>query len=182
MQLDRLLGRQKAVPPLVLLGEGLLAGIAGTAAMTAAQTRLIPKLPLPQGPEPRKKPRWPDEPEAKDEPATETTARRIVEGLARRPLTPAQKKRAGNLVHFAFGAAWGGVLALARQRPRLRDGLLFGTVVWMLSDNGLLPLLRIASVPTRYPLGVHAKALFAHLVYGVGTAAALRGGSALLAR
>ncbi len=182
MDLDLFAGRRKSVPPLALLGEGLLAGLAGTAVMTAAQTKLIPKLPIPQGPEPRTKPRWPDEHEAKDEPATETTARRIVEGLAHRRLSEKAKSRAGNLVHFAFGAGWGGLLALALPRPRLHHGLLFGTLVWMVSDNGLLPLLRVASVPTRYSPGVHAKALLAHLVYGAGTALALRRGTQLLAR
>ena len=179
MQLDRILGRQKPLPPLVLVGEQALAG---TAVMTAAQTRVIPRLPLPQGPEPRRKPQWPREAAARDEPATETTARRIAERFGRRQLTAKQKKHAGNLVHFLFGAGWGGVLALVSPRPRLRDGLLFGAIVWMVSDNGLLPLLRIAGTPDRYAPGVHAKALLAHLVYGAGTAWAVRRGTALLAR
>ena len=164
-------GRQ---PPLVLVGEGVLAGLAGTAAMTLGQTRLLPRLPIPDGPKPRKQPNYPDEFVAKGEPATETAARRIAAGLAHRPLTDRQKKFAGNVLHFAFGAAWGGVLALLGRRPTIARGLLFGAAVWMISDNGIVPLLRIASWPNRYPPGVHAKALLAHLIYGAGTALTLR--------
>lgn len=174
MEIGRWQIERRTLPAWAKLGEGILAGLAGTAAMTAAQTRVLPRLPIPEGKPPRHRPNWPDEPEAKGEPATETTARRLVEGLARRPLGERQKRLAGNLVHFAFGASWGAILGTLRPRPTMAEGLLFGTAVWMVSDNGLLPLLRIASWPNRYALGAHARALLAHLVYGAATAVALR--------
>ncbi len=174
MELERFRNRRSTLPPWALVGEGVLAGLAGTAVMTAAQTRLVPRLPIPEGPQPRKKPEYPPEPEAKGEPATETTARRIARGLGRRSLSKAQKKQAGNLVHFGVGAVWGGLLSLVLPRPTIGQGLAFGALVWAVNDNGILPLLRIASWPNRYPPGVHVKALLAHLAYGAGTAWALR--------
>jgi len=164
----------RPLPPLALVGEGILAGLAGTAAMTLGQTRLLPRLPIPEGPQPRRKPEYPEESVARREPTTETAARRIASGLAHRPLTPRQRKIAGNVLHFAFGGTWGALLALLGRRPTVPQGLLFGAAVWMISDNGLLPLLRLGSWPNRYPPGVHAKALLAHLIYGAGTAWTLR--------
>lgn len=160
------------------VGEGIVAGVAGTAVMTWAQEKLLPKMRLervPSGYEP-KEPRFPDELEAKGEATTEVLARRLVEGVAHRSIGGGkQKKWAGQLVHFGTGAAWGGLFALLPpRRPTLRHGLLFGAVVWALNDNVLVPLLRLGDWAPRYSLGVHLQGLFAHLAYGAGTALALR--------
>src|SRR5690606_35934742 len=138
-----------------------------------AQTQVLPRLPIPEGPKPRRAPRMPPERAARDENTTETAARRIWEGLTHRPLGPRQKAAGGYLLHFAFGASWGAALALLRRRPTIPEGLAFGALVWMVSDNVLLRLLRLGDWPNRYPPGVHARALLAHLVWGAGTAAAL---------
>lgn len=170
------LHEESKMTPAGLVGRGLLAGVAGTAAMTFAQTQVLPKLRLsqiPSGYEP-KAPRFPDEPEAKEEVATEVVARRLAEGVSHRRLRGKPKTWAGNLVHFGTGAAFGALLGLAAPRHlKLRHGLLYGAAVWMLNDNILLPLLRVADWPTRYPLGSHLSALAAHLVYGGGTALTL---------
>src|SRR5690606_35451948 len=85
------------------------------------------------------------------------------------------KTWAGHLVHYGTGAVFGALYALCAPRhTRLWEGLLFGTAVWMFNDNLLVPAMRIADWPRRYPLGAHVKALVAHLVYGGGTALALR--------
>lgn len=156
--------------------RGFLAGLAGTAAMTIAQTKMPKGLlsKLPSGYEPSK-PRFPMEPEAKNEPATEVVARRALQGIAHRRVTERQRKWAGQLVHFGTGAAWGGLFGLlARRRPKLRHGLAWGAAVWVLNDNLLVPLLRLGDWPRHYPIGVHLSALLAHLAYGAGTAAAYR--------
>src|SRR5690606_481429 len=93
------------VSPAGLVGRGILAGVAGTAAMTFAQTKLLPQKLLskiPSGYEP-KEPRFPKEPEAKGEPVTEVAARRFVEGLSHRPLRKKYRPLAGHLVHFGTG-------------------------------------------------------------------------------
>lgn len=153
---------------------GAAAGLGGTALMTAAQERLFSKVP--PGPSlENMEPRFPSEPESRDEVATETAARRLYQGLAHRRLPARRKKLAGNLVHFGIGAAWGALYGLLTpRRPGLVDGLAFGGLVWLLSDNLLVPTLRLGDWAWRYPLGSNAKGLLAHLAYGVGSAAALR--------
>lgn len=159
--------------PIGLVGKGMLAGVAGTAAMTFAQTKLLPRellAKIPSGYEP-KEPRYPS---VKGEPVTEVIARRFMEGVARRTLRGKAKTWAGHLVHFGTGAACGAILGLlAPRRLGLREGLLFGAIVWALNDNLFVPALRLADWPSRYPIGAHVGALLAHLVYGAGTALVL---------
>lgn len=175
MRVDLATGwRRPGRQPWKAVGEGLLAGLAGTAVMTAAQVGVLPKLPIPEGPQPRKKPRYPAEPAAKNENPTETMARRLVEGIAARHLTRRAKKRAGYLVHFATGAGWAAAWALFARRPSVGKGLLFGSTVWLLNEVLLSPALRITDTPDRYPIGADVTGFLAHLVYGAGTGAALR--------
>src|SRR5690606_14482594 len=116
----------------------------------------------------------PTSPRRRELPSTQVAALRFFEGMAHRPLNREQTKWAGHLTHFATGAVWGGLFALvAPRRPAIRHGLAWGALAWMVNDNRLLPLLRLADWFPRYPLGVHLRALTAHLVYGAGTAWAL---------
>jgi len=52
--------------------------------------------------------------------------------------------------------------------PRVRSGLLFGTVVWTM-DYVVLPLAKVYKPMWEYDLPTLAKDLSAHLVYGVAT-------------
>lgn len=120
----------------------------------------------------------PPDPQQQHESATATLARRLVEGLARRgPLDEQAKERVGTLVHYGFGAAWGGLYGMLRTSfPALRSvrGVTgFSVGVWMASDNLMLPLFRLAAWPQRYRLRNHAYAIAAHLAYGAGVAGAL---------
>jgi hypothetical protein len=117
----------------------------------------------------------PPEPEQENETALQTVARRLVEGFAQRgPLTDPEKKFTANLVHHAFGALWGGLYGLIRESsPRsqsLTGTTLYSTFVWMMSDNLLLPGVKLAAWPKHYPLKTHAYAWLAHLVYGLALA------------
>src|SRR5512132_601151 len=104
-------GPMREVTPLGALARGLVAGAVGSAVQSLffkATARLQP-----QPPKDVFQP--PDEQQA-GEMAMGTVARRVVEGLARRgPITEAQKKAGGQIVHFAYGAAWGGLWGLARE-------------------------------------------------------------------
>ncbi|HWV37717.1 MAG TPA: hypothetical protein VN033_04485 [Vulgatibacter sp.] len=157
-------------------GKGALAGVVGTVVMTQAQTKLLPRIPEGKAP---KQPRYPMEPEAKGENATETVARRLVEGVAHRPLPRRARAAAGMAVHLGTGAFWGGLLGLLMPR-RLSPaatagwGAAWGAGVWGLNDNLVLPLFKVGDWPNRYGIGVHARAVLAHAVYGVATAFALR--------
>jgi len=156
------------VSPMGALLRGMCAGALGSAAQSA-----FFKLTAPLAP--KSPPGAFDPPEAaqKNENQTETVARRLVEKLAQRgPLDAGQKQRAGKLVHYGFGAMWGGLYGLARESAPVLDTPLgvaaFSAGVWALGDNALLELFKIAGPPNRYPPKVHAFALAGHLAYGAG--------------
>jgi hypothetical protein len=167
MKLSR--AARKAPSPLGALARGLVAGAVGAGVQSLfflATKRWMPK-PSEVPPELSK-----PEPEARGETSLETVARRTTEGLMQRgPLDAGTKQAASSAVHYAFGAAWGGLYGLARETTPVSP-IGFGAIVWMASDNFLLPLFRLAAWPKHYSLKEHHYALQAHFAYGLGTAAA----------
>ena len=163
------LAAPKAPSPLGALARGLAAGAIGAGVQSLfflATKKWMPK--------PTKVPPGLGKPEeeARDETNLETAARRATEGLMQRgPLDAGSKSGAGSAIHYAFGAAWGGLYGLTRETTRVSP-IGFGAIVWMASDNLLLPLFRLAAWPKHYSLKEHHYALQAHFVYGLGTAAA----------
>jgi hypothetical protein len=159
----------KAPSPLGALARGLAAGAIGAGMQSLfflATKRWMPK-PSHVPPELGK-----PEDEAKDETNLETVARRTTEGLMQRgPLDAGTKQAASSVVHYAFGAAWGGLYGLTRASTRVSP-VGFGALVWMASDNFLLPLFRLSAWPKHYSIKEHHYALQAHFVYGLTTAAA----------
>jgi len=107
---------------------------------------------------------------------TETVARRWVdEFMQRGPLSPEDKARAGRVVHYLFGAAWGAEYAVARESVSALDSpggaVAFSTAVWLVGDGLVLPAFRLAGGPRAYPVKNHAYAWVAHLAYGLSVAA-----------
>jgi hypothetical protein len=150
--------------PLGALGRGLLAGIAGTAAMTAYQELLADNGDS-------KKPTW------EDAPAPAQVARRILKGLFHEDVSADRIPLLTNLMHWAYGTGWGGVYGLVQGTVRANpvlNGLLFGTSVWGMSYAQLVPM-GIYEPPWTYPAKTVAKDLSYHLVYGLGVAAAFDG-------
>lgn len=154
--------------PLGAFCGGLAAGFVGSVAQNLyfSWTRKI-------APRPSTDAFVPAEPEQRNEMPTHTVARRVKEQLALAgPL--AKPDRAAQVVHLAFGSAWGGVYGLvAGSLPRpsgLRGGLAFGAIVWLLSDDVLLPAFKLAGWPQHYPVKTHLYAIAAHAVYGAAVA------------
>jgi uncharacterized membrane protein YagU involved in acid resistance len=152
--------------------RGVAAGLAGAVAQDIffAVTKKL-------APAPAKDVFAPPEIEQEGEMPTQTVARRLVEGLAvRGPLQ--HEALSGQVVHHAFGTAWGGVYGIVApsvaRLDTLRGGLGFGVAVWMLSDNLLLPLFRLSAWPQDYPVKTHGYALIAHFAYGAAVYAAFR--------
>ena len=80
--------------------------------------------------------------------------------------------------HYAFGAAMGGLYgAFYEISPATRQmgGAAFGTAVWATVDETALPLLRLSGPTTERPPERHARALAAHMVFGVTTEIVRRG-------
>jgi hypothetical protein len=147
--------------PLGAIVRGLVAGAGGTAAMTAYQTALSNGSDGEPGGD-----SW------NDAPAPAKVAKRILEGVFHRKVSPAQIPLLTNVMHWAYGTAWGSaygaVQGTVHKRPLLL-GPVFGVGVWAASYLALVPM-GIYRPPWRYPARELATDLSYHLVYGVGAA------------
>lgn len=73
-------------------------------------------------------------------------------------------------VHYGYGAAQGalyGAVTGGRGSRDVRDGVLFGTALWLLGDEGFVSLMGLANGPGNYPLKQHVSRWGAHVVYGL---------------
>ena len=111
--------------------------------------------------------------------ATARLADRAARLVIGRRLRRREKRVAGPVVHYLFGAGAGALYgALVERRPHWRGGVRFGEAVWLLSDFVGLPLLGLAPAQWRTPPAVHLRGAASHVPYGVATEAvrrALRG-------
>jgi hypothetical protein len=153
------------VTPLGALARGLIAGVAGTAAMTVYQLA-IAKL-RGQALRTQVPRRW------ADAPAPAQVGKHLADGLGRR-VTLQDVPRLTTVVHWGTGIAWGAAYGLVEgtlEAPPLAAGLGYGTGVWASSYAQLVPL-GIYKPPWEYPRAVLALDLSYHLFYGLGVAAA----------
>ena len=135
------------------VGKGLVAGFAGTAAMTVSST-------LEQHLRGRA---------ASTAPADATAK---VLGISEFS-TPAAKNRFSNLVHWGYGTSWGvarGLLASAGLRPAAAT-LAHGAAVWG-NEQVMLPVLDVAPPAYLWPREEVAIDAFHHLVYVTATGVA----------
>lgn len=105
-------------------------------------------------------------------PATVRAADALSEEVFGHELTKSEKEVAGPAMHYAFGAATGGVYgAMAEFVPDVTvgAGMPFATAVWFLADEVTVPLLGLSKSPAQYPLSKHAYSLASHFVYGLTT-------------
>jgi putative membrane protein len=162
------------------LAVGAVAGLAATWAMTRFHEISEPLERV----HPRDEPRDPqhsakrgkqESAEGSDkhgEDATVRAADRLSRGLLRHPLSKAEKRKAGPAMHYGFGVLTGaayGVLAELAPAVTRGVGAPFGAAVWLGADEIAVPAFRLAGPPWEHPPSVHARALAAHLVYGVTT-------------
>ena len=104
--------------------------------------------------------------------ATMKTADRISELLQGRHLTRDEKKKAGPVVHYAFGAIMGAVYgASVEVNPAANAlaGIPFGAILFAAADEVALPALGLSDKPAACPLATHLYGLVSHAVYGVTT-------------
>ncbi len=160
--------------PVRSIGRGLVAGAVGTAAMDAL---LFARYRREGGDSPFASwelssglSSW------EDAPAPAQVGRRFVEGLFGRPVPSARAALVNNVTHWAYGIAGGaqyGIAAGSLKVPRVAYGLPFGAMVWG-AGYVVLPAMGLYEPIWKYDRKTLAKDLTAHLVYGLGTATALR--------
>lgn len=140
--------------PLGALGRGLVAGAAGTAALTTSQ---LVAAKLTGGEMPT---------------AAGVVARRIAEGVFQKNVPADRDPALNQAMHWTYGSAWGGVYGLTQATlrwPVLPHGLLFGSLVGT-AGTGLLPALGLMPPPWEVPPSALAVNTMHHLVYGLAAA------------
>jgi len=108
-----------------------------------------------------------------EEDATMKAAEGIVHTVTRRQhLSHEERKKAGPVVHYAFGALAGGLyggLAECTDWTSLGFGTVFGTLLFFGADLIGVPALGFGPSLTEQPVATQATPLAAHLVYGATT-------------
>jgi putative membrane protein len=168
--------RQKSL--LKNLIAGSISGLVGTIAMTQFQN-LRNKISENMGGEKTKA--QSKQPEHEKEDSTMKTAGKVAE-VAGHKLSPAERKKAGPWVHYAFGTTVGGIYGLVREVAPIAwhrvnpvaAGAGYGTAVFLGAHEVAVPALKLSSKPSQEPLPDHASEFVAHLVYGIGTALTYR--------
>ena len=160
--------------PLRAVVRGLVAGTAGTGAMDALLYARYRRGHGKEGFE-----RWEfasDVDSWEQAPAQAQVGKRLVEGLFERELPPQRARLVNNITHWAYGILGGvqyGIVACSLRTPRIRYGLPFGAGVWA-AGYVVLPAAKLYQPIWKYDRVTLTKDLSAHLVYGLGTASALR--------
>lgn len=107
------------------------------------------------------------------DPATVKAAERVVgHGIDER-----EKGRAGEAVHYGFGAALGAAYGAAVEvEPWVATGfgMPFGGAVAVVADEVLVPAAGLSGPPWNSPPATHAYSIASHLVFGAALEAARR--------
>lgn len=160
--------------PLGALVRGVLAGAAGTVAMDLLLYRRYQK-----GGGAQALPEWEFSAGLDDwdnAPAPAQVGRRLIEGLFQVTLDPRWARTTNNVMHWAYGMAWGaqyGLVAGSAGALRHSYGLALGPVAFA-SGYVVLPLAKLYKPIWEYDSATIAKDLSAHVVYGIATAEAFR--------
>ncbi len=120
---------------------------------------------------------------SEEDDATMKTADRLAMLFTNKHLTGEQKKKAGPVVHYAFGALIGsvyGVLAEITPSVTRGAGSVYASAVWLGGDEIGVWKAGLAGPPTEYPAAVHANAFLSHLAYGISTDLVRRAARAVL--
>jgi putative membrane protein len=109
--------------------------------------------------------------------ANEHAAQAIATRTIDRRLTRDELKIAAPIVHYAFGsltgAAYGAVSEVA-PAARALNGTAYGTALWVVADEIVVPLIGWSKRAGEFPPEAHAQAFVSHLVFGYVTEAVRR--------
>jgi putative membrane protein len=106
------------------------------------------------------------------EDATEKVANAIATGVTGHELTKLEKKKGGEIVHFAFGASVGalyGLLASIFPAITIGGGTVFGATVYVGAHAITTPALGLAPSPIENGFAQEGVEFASHLVYGLVT-------------
>ena len=102
----------------------------------------------------------------------------IAAPFVHRRLSPREKQMGGAMVHYAVSGAAGALYGTtAHYGPGITKfrGLPFGTAIWLLGNEIIMPAFGLTKKLSKYSLLMQANALGEHLVYGFTTNLVYRG-------
>ncbi len=156
------------------LAVGLVAGLAGSWAMTQVQSLLSSAVKRIRSHQDRDQ----QPSEQSSEPATVKLARRLSEVGLHRELAEDSKAVAGQIVHYGYGGMVGSIYGgLVELQPGIRRGMgvPYGVALWLVGDETAVPLLKLSEAPWKFPVSTHLYALASHIAYGFTTETVRRG-------
>lgn len=110
--------------------------------------------------------------DAPDDNAAVRTANAVSEFVLDKHLTKSEKEKAGAVAHYTMGVASGaiyGAVAEAMPAATACEGTAFGAAVWLIADEGVVPVLGLSKNPSEFPVSIHTYSIASHLVYGLTT-------------
>jgi len=149
------------------IAAGTLGGLAASWVMSQFQTVWTKASEAAAGNSGKSNGRQPSE---QEEDPTIKTAEGITRTFTGERLTRRQKQKAGPIVHFAFGAAMGGVYGAAAEfLPAVKSlsGAPYGAALFLGADEVALPVLGLTKKPLDYPASRHVYGLSSHFIYGL---------------
>ena len=106
---------------------------------------------------------------AADEDATVRSASIAYRAVTGEEPDAATRRWLGSGMHYAFGAGVGvlyGLIATRAPWIRRAHGTVYGTLVWAIADEGIMPALGLSRGPRQLSTGVLAYGVAGHLVFG----------------
>ena len=106
----------------------------------------------------------------KGDPANVKAAKAISENVFDHKLKKSEKEPAGEALHYLMGGISGaiyGATAEMSDTATLGAGFPFGTAVWAIADDIVVPALGLSKPASDFSLATHAYALSSHWVYGL---------------
>lgn len=107
-----------------------------------------------------------------DEPANVKAAQEISENIFKHKLEKSEKEPAGEAMHYLMGGVSGAIYGATAEltgTTAMGAGLPFGSAVWAIADDVVVPALGLGKTVKETPLSTQAYALTSHWVYGLTT-------------
>jgi hypothetical protein len=166
------LRRRREAPLWVDLLIGAAAGALGTSWMSPARSVMV-RFQSEADQRREREVSYPDKSPAR-------AAKKLAEPLGIELEDP---KTAGHVISWTYGMLWGAGYALLSRGTKglpLLGGVALGATLWAIGDEIMVPALRLAPGPKKFPLSTHVNALGCHLAYGSGVDLGVRMLRALL--
>lgn len=99
----------------------------------------------------------------------EVLVKRAVELTTGAIPTKETAQKAGMAIHWGYGILWGGLFGALRNRaPGVGSagGVIYGLGLWLIGDELMMPVLKLAPPSTEFPWQNHARAITNHVAYG----------------